>query len=299
MFSACKITLFIMTKKGFSVLENIISNKKHGLIEKVVIGRDGKVINDYSSDIGKLCGENGIKHCFRTENIEVVTEFAFAVSWKWLIKADGFRLIVLHDSLLPGYRGFAPLVSALKNGEKEAGVTAIFAEESYDKGPIILQKRLEITYPSKISELIDRIALLYDEIVMQIIGKIEKGHKITGKKQDEKLASYSLWLDDEDYFINWHHSSEQILRFINAVGEPYRGACSFLKKRSVRILSAEVHSDVKIENRTPGKIIYKEGDLPVVVCGEGLLKITRLTNDRYENLLPLKELRLRFSGKRE
>jgi methionyl-tRNA formyltransferase len=290
------ITLFLMTKKGYSVLENIVLSKNIKLIDKVVIGLDGKVLNDYSSGIREICVKNSIPYEFRSENVQVRTEYAIAVSWKWIIRTGAFRLIVLHDSLLPGYRGFAPLVSALKNGEKEAGVTAIYAEESYDTGEIIDQLKIKIKYPIRISTLIDRVSLLYDKIIIRLIKKIENGEIISGKKQDEKLASYSLWLDESDYIIDWSRTSEEILRFIDAVGDPYKGACSYLKNKRVRILSAEIYPDVKIENRSSGKIIFKDGIYPVVVCGSGLIKLTGITDDKYNDVLPLKELRLRFTS---
>jgi len=290
-----KISLYLMTQKGLSVLNHLIKKGKKHLIDKVIIGRDPNVKKDYSAEIAELCAGSGIKFFFRNQKYKIDTKYRIAVSWKWIIRTEkNTKLIVIHDSLLPKYRGFAPLVSALKNGEKKAGVTAIFARDSYDEGDIIHQLELEIKYPMKIKTLIGMISELYNDMADHLFDRIQKCSNLKGTPQNEKDATYSLWLDDEDYFIDWNGSSEEILRFINATGDPYKGAASFLKGGIVRILTAEKYPDKKIENRVPGKIIFKAGDHPVVVCGKGLLKLTSVTDDKYKSLLPLKELRIRF-----
>ena len=225
---------------------------------------------------------------------KIQTQYAVAVSWKWIIDVKNFKLIVIHDSLLPKYRGFAPLVSCLKNGEKETGVTAIFAEKSYDKGEIIHQLKSNIKYPKKINDLIREISVLYNEMIIFLFDHIEKGIPVPSVRQNESDATYSLWLDDDDYMINWDNSSEEIVRFIDAVSEPYKGAAAFLKDKKVRIISSEIYPDLTIVNRCPGKMIFKDNGFPVVVCGKGLIKLLEIIDEQNKSILPLKELRLRF-----
>ena len=83
-------------------------------------------------------------------------DFSIAVAWKWLIKQKDI-LIVLHDSLLPKYRGYLPLVSQLINGEKEIGVTSFFANDKYDEGDIIYSSKIDIKYPITIEQAINQI----------------------------------------------------------------------------------------------------------------------------------------------
>ena len=73
-----------------------------------------------------------------------------AVSWRWMIKHPKNKLIVFHDSILPKYRGFAPLVNMLINGEKEIGVSAIFGADEYDSE--IISEKTTISYPIKIQK---------------------------------------------------------------------------------------------------------------------------------------------------
>jgi methionyl-tRNA formyltransferase len=196
--------------------------------------------------------------------------------------------------LLPRYRGFAPLVSALINGDKELGVTALYANEKFDRGDIIAQKCIEISYPMRISEAITVISDLYVDIVLDIVSNILRGNSILGTKQDESKATYSLWRDDDDYAIDWGLDSARIERFINATGYPYKGAMSMIKGKLARIIEVEQTDDVIIENRTSGKIIFSDNGFPVVVCGKGLLKIKKMIWEDGTDALPLKKFRSRF-----
>ena len=116
--------------------------------------------------------------------------------------------------------------------------------------------------------------------------------------QDEVLASYSLWRDEYDYFIDWSMSAEEIRRFVDAVGSPYLGATAFLKGEIVRILNVEQVKDVFVENRTNcvGKIIFIRDSCPVIVCGSGLLKITDLRQSNGKSLIGLIQFRSKFEG---
>jgi methionyl-tRNA formyltransferase len=292
-----KISLFLMTKKGYFTLKSIIGDGKAHLVDLVIIGKDANVECDYSDDILQLCSDHNIRYAYRKDSYKIVTKFTLAVSWKWIIEGVE-NLIVIHDSLLPKYRGFAPLVSALKNGDDTVGVTAIFAEKSYDTGDIIHRLKINVDYPVTINEMIDKISELYGEISIWLIGQIGKGGQLPRNKQDEKLATYSLWLDEDDYLIDWKKSSDEILRFINSTGSPYKNASSYIGSKKIRIKCAEIFPDVVIENRTAGKVIFKDGGYPVVVCGKGLLKLTGVADDETgERLLPVKELRIRFTGR--
>ncbi len=291
-----RISLFLMTQKGKEVLDAVIHNGFSFLISKVIIGRDKSLENDFSEDIIFLCKQNNISYFERTDNYIINSDYSVAVSWRWLISENKSILIVLHDSLLPKFRGFAPLVNMLINKEPRIGVTAILASNEYDKGNIIAQSSKKINYPIKISEAVNLISECYVELIILIFNKIKNKEKIHSAKQNEALASYSLWRDEDDYQINWGKSSEDILNFINAVSFPYKGAKSTInKEQTVRILDAEIEKDVIIENRDAGKVIFVKDSMPVVVCGTGLLKLTKIIDDKTKkNILPLYKFRIRF-----
>jgi len=283
-----------MTQKGFCVLESLIQNDFIDLIDKVVIGQDVNLADDFSLKIEQLCKKTEINYFYRTEATIIDSGFAIAISWRWLISLTHTRLIVIHDALLPKYRGFAPLPNQLIKGEKEIGITALFATQEYDKGDIITQEKAAVTYPLKIQNAIEIVSTLYSRAVCKIMYQIRIGQEITGETQDEKAATYSLWRDEDDYKINWMETAENIVRFIDAVGYPYKGATTTIDGEIIKILEAEVFPDVNIEIRQTGKVIFIENGFPVVVCGKGLLKIIKLQSKQGESLLPLKKFRTRF-----
>jgi methionyl-tRNA formyltransferase len=289
-----KVTVFAMTEKGHTVLKSILPNYKNN-VEIVIGSRDTQIQKDFYSEIKSLCEYHSTKFIDKKEFISINTKYALAISWRWMINTDDKVLIVFHDSLLPRYRGFNPLVSALINSEQKIGVTALLATSEYDKGDIITQSLTQIEYPIKIQAAITKILKNYQETCLYVMEKIINNEHFILIPQDEEKATYSLWRDDEDYRINWNHSSIKLKRLIDAVSYPYKGASTILNSNLVRILEAEIVKDVVIENRTPGKVIFVEDDHPIVVCGEGLLKIIEMIDDQTKtSLIPVKNFRIRF-----
>lgn len=291
-----QVTLFLMSQKGLKVLETL-GKEFSDIIDFVVIGRDLNVQNDYYDEICQACNELGIKFYDRKDSFQVESSYAIAISWRWLINLTDSKLIIFHDSLLPKYRGFNPLVTCLINGETTIGVSAIFATQEYDRGDIIYQSASSIYYPQKIENAIDIVANNYVDLARKLLTDIVDGQTLIGEKQDESQASYSLWRDEEDYLIDWTNSAAEISRFIDSVGFPYSGASTFINNKLVRILESEEINDVVIENRTPGKVIFIQDSNPVIVCGKGLLKILSMIDDETgDNLLPLKNFRVRMTN---
>lgn len=284
------INLYLLGLKGFSALKGLEESNLLN-INEVIVGRDNNVKNDYANDIINFCQRRNIK--WKERNCaENNGNFKIAIGWRWLIK-DTKNLIVFHDSILPKYRGFNPLVSALINGDSQIGVTALQAAEDYDTGAIISQETIEISYPVKIQEAIELTSNLYISILNKVIKKI-LSNNLEGEPQDESKATYSLWRDEDDYYIDWNLSSEEIKRSIDALGYPYKGACTNLNGKLVRILDAKCIDDVKIENRTAGKVIFKRGDSFVIVCGSGLLEVDSFYDEEDKLIDLTSKFRLRF-----
>jgi methionyl-tRNA formyltransferase len=281
--------------KGLACLQSIINANKASNIVVVIGSKDDAIQNDYYAEIEMLCSEANIVFVDRKKNNTIQAELAIAISWRWIIQlSNTVPLIVFHDSLLPKYRGFAPLVNCLINGENKVGVTALFASDEYDKGHIILQTAIDVQYPIKIEKAINEIATCYTKLMLQLLAMFQQGQPIKATPQNDAAATYSLWLNDNDYTINWHQSADAIKRFIDSVGYPYNGAVTTLQQQKVTILDAEVFEDVVIENRTPGKVIFIKNNNPIIVCGQGLLKITSMQSIEGQQLLPLKNFRSQF-----
>ncbi len=287
-----KVALYLMTEKGHQVLNSLIDNGYKELITAVVSSRDSNVEEDYFESIKEVSISNKISFYSRSQNQNIKSDFLIAIGWRWLIKDDS-SIITVHDSLLPKYRGFAPVVNALINGEKELGATMLFASENYDQGNIISQKSFSIKYPILVKEAIEMMSDIYIILCLDFFRRVKNDENIKGKTQNHKSATYSLWRDNEDLFIDWHWNADKIERFVNAVGYPYKGAKTRLLNSIVTIDKVEVIEDVHIENRTPGKQIFSFKGTPCVVCGKGIIKIVSAKNDFGEPFL-FKKFRNRF-----
>jgi len=292
-----KILIFSLGLKGYSVVKALTESLAPPAIS-CVIGKDDGVSDDWSAKLASYCVREGIDYTFRENNSYKKEDYdlVLAIGWRWIIRdVPQEKLIIFHDSLLPKYRGFAPLVNALINKEKTTGVTALLGAEGYDRGNILLQKRLDIVYPTNIEREIDKMSIAYADLALELFEQLNCGAiDMCGYPQEESEATYSLWRDDEDYRINWNDDAKNIEHFINCVGYPYMGACAMLNGSIVRVGKAWARGDIKVENRTPGKVIFVESGLPVVVCGTGLLVLGNVQNEIGESILPLKSFRSRF-----
>lgn len=191
-------------------------------------------------------------------------------------------------------RGFNPLVTALINGHRKIGVTAICAVKEYNEGPILCQNSISIQYPIKISTALALIGRCYANIAHTLGGYIVDSNLPSAISQDHDSATYSVWRDEDDYLVDWDKHSSFIKRFIDSVGWPYKGASSYIGNQLVSILDAYEVPDLRIANRETGKILrYKDGN-PVVICGVGLLALTKVVDSSGADVLPLHRFRTRL-----
>jgi methionyl-tRNA formyltransferase len=288
------VKLFLTGKKGLFTLTGIVDQYGASVVSGVVIGRDPKVLNDYSAEIASLCQTNGIRNEVFPAELDVQFEYVMAAGWQRMIReVDEQSLIVFHDSLLPKYRGFAPLVSALLNREPKVGVTALAGSSEYDRGGIFGQEEVVVGYPTTIEAVVDQVSMAYASLASKILALAIQGQMVP-VPQVAEAATYSLWRDEEDYRIDWSLDARDICHFISCVGFPYKGASATVNGRLVRVVRATPLPDVPIENRTPGKVIFmSSGQGPVVVCGLGLLRLDEMQTEEMDSFT-LPRFRSRF-----
>jgi len=288
------------------VLEEIVKCARDciGLVSSY---SDPNVNENYDERIAELCRfyninfmpwtklKNTIKEEIASRDINGIV----AIGWQYLVSRAVFgnlphRLIVFHDSLLPRYRGFAPVVTGMIKGETEFGVSVLYAADNIDDGDIIHQARVDIGSEVYINEAIDQIGQLYRAAAAELCASL-RGGAIAAYPQDHSKATYSIWRNAEDCAIDWSKPAIEIYNLIRAVSHPYPGAFSILGGKLVRIWRCRtVEDDIQFEIRDPGKVWRVESGKPVVVCGCGLLQITDMTDDDGQSLLPLTRLRVRF-----
>ncbi|TDH27808.1 methionyl-tRNA formyltransferase [Segetibacter sp. 3557_3] len=285
-FAVCGFT-------AFAVFRHHVATFGAGTVGLVRVCANDELADDPASEILEWCTIQGIATA-GSENAGGTEYFCFYIGWPVKPPA-GSRNIVLHEGLLPRYRGYAPLVNSLISGEREIGVTALLAAGTNDDGPILQQEKITIDYPLTLDEAIRKIIPLCITIVTSIYTKLSDRKALITSEQDHYLATYCLHLHESDYRINWYKPSEFIKRTIDALGYPYAGVTANVDERQVSIRAARIIGDVVIENRVPGKVIFLQDDCPVVVCSSGLLAITAATfSQSGESLIPVKNLRLFF-----
>lgn len=294
--------MFLATEKGYRVLTTLLEKGYDNHIIAVVSFHEIEMKKDYYDDICDLCEEknimfyewksikDSIEEIIKTNRITS----CIAISWRYLLPLElncnlEDRIIIFHDSILPKYRGFAPLVTAMLNGDSIVGVSVLYATSQADCGEIILQKTMNLSEDMYIEEVIHRMSALYSEAALDLI-ELLISDSIKAQEQDEADATYSIWRDDEDYWIDWNWSSVEIKRHIQALGYPFKGAKTCADNLIIRINGCELVNDMNFAIRTPGKIWSISDNQPIVVCGKGLLKITEAFDEQG---IPYKFNRLR------
>jgi len=265
------------------------------------------VQENYGDKIEAFCRKKGIQfikweelknnflHYLTQHNITGIV----AIGWQYLLPMElnkilPDKIIVFHDGLLPKYRGFCPLATAILKGETEVGVSVIYASERIDEGDIILQNKVVIDNSIYLHEAISMLSKLYCKSAQTLINMIY-AENILAIKQDHSKASYCIWRNPEDNKINWNESAESIYNLIRASGSPYFGAYTKMGNEIVRVWEAVVLDyDLNFEIRQPGKIWKLEEGKPIVVCNPGLIMILSATFDDGRDIFPLNKLRLKL-----
>jgi len=299
-----KILLCVATQKGFEVLKVATEYQNHYSFWVCTFEEKG-VTYSYHTSIQQVAQEAGCALLPLEEYRSALPEFVtqegiqaiLCIGWRFLIPHMVIDLlpkgvVIAHDSLLPKFRGFAPLPTALIAGEKETGVTFLLPGKAVDDGPILWQGRVPIEPQDTIADLIEKVIPLYTQGTRLFL----ENRFPPPIPQDDSLATYSIWRDDIDYYIDWTLDAETIERTVRALGNPYLGARTLLNEQTIIIRKATVLPDIPFAIRQPGKVwsIDSHGR-PIVVCGRGLLRIDAADSEG-ENVLPFKNLRVRLKN---
>ena len=198
-------------------------------------------------------------------------DLVIAISFGNLIKSDAladpkYGWLNLHFSLLPKYRGAAPVQWALLNGETETGVTVFKLDEGMDTGPIYAQRRLDLVGNERCGSLLERLSQIGVEALLETLDLIEAGVAPT---QQRGSSSRAPKISKSDARINWNESAQQIDRLIRAM-DPEPGAWAEFRNSRIRFGKVEVSADSGL----PGSIIH--GEHLAIATGSGSLLVHEL-----------------------
>jgi len=187
-----------------------------------------------------------------------------------MLDAPPFGCVNVHASLLPSYRGAAPINWAIAKGEKKTGVTIMQIDEEMDTGDILVQKDVRIGDEETAWELSKRLSLEGAQLLLETIDSIAKD-EISPVKQDPAAATYAPLLSREDGRVDWSRDAEEIKNLVRAM-TPWPCAHTTLGGKNLKILRALSGPG---EGR-PGEIVSLGGESLDVATGNGILQILSL-----------------------
>lgn len=175
--------------------------------------------------------------------------------------------INVHSSLLPKYRGAAPVSWALLNGETKTGVTTFWLTEKMDRGDVILQKEVQILKDDNKGSLEEKLSHTGAELLKETVIKIHDGSALR-IPQDERQATYTKKINKNDGLIDWKQTAENIHNKIRAMN-PWPGAYTFIEGVRVEIWESEVSSENGKENA--GTVVLMDERGIGISTGQGIL----------------------------
>lgn len=217
-----------------------------------------------------------LEHFIRNVNPDLllITDYRYLLPTSILNLAP-LGVINLHPSLLPKYRGRAPINWAILNGETNLGLTAHFVDNGMDTGDIIEQVRFELKEEQNVGDALQILYPLYYQLTKRVLKYFRSGN-VPRKSQDHSQATYFPRRRPEDGRICWNQSSDTIRNLVRAVSFPYPGAFTTLSNNKLIVWKAQPSHLTNSNKHLPGTVIHAGPEGIHVQCGKGILLLTQI-----------------------
>jgi len=192
----------------------------------------------------------------------------------WMIELPRLGCINLHASLLPRYRGAAPIPWAIIRGERLTGVTTMMIDAGLDTGDILLQRETEIRDDDTTETLSQRLSIWGADLMVETLHGLEK-RTIHPRPQDAHAATLAPILKKEDGLINWSQTAEEIARRVRGL-RPWPGAFTTFRDAHLSLWLAKAAPGPAPSNLAVGTMMAADGKLLVVCGGHTMLEVTEL-----------------------
>lgn len=200
---------------------------------------------------------------------------------KEILQLPKHGCINIHASLLPRYRGAAPIHRAVMNGESETGITTMLMDEGLDTGDILLKASITISDQDNVGSVHDRLASMGADLLLKTLALLSEG-RLLRQSQDGNKATYASMLTREDEEIKWDNPSRQIFNHVRGM-DPWPGARTDWDRRVLKIWRVELPEqttpvaieDTPVKKGVPGQVLgiaknggllVQTGDKPVVIA---------------------------------
>jgi methionyl-tRNA formyltransferase len=205
-------------------------------------------------------------------DIFVVAAFGQILS-KEILYMPRLGSVNIHASLLPKYRGAAPINWCIIDGEKQTGVTIMQMDEGIDTGDILTVKTVDIDKKETAESLFEKLTKAGASLIVETLPKLERG-EIIPIKQDESLASHTRMMNKSLGRIDWNKSAVSIERLVRGLNL-WPSAYTSFNGKTLKLWSCDVVDNESGEGN-PGTIVNVTKDYFDVLCGEGALRIMEL-----------------------
>ncbi len=205
-------------------------------------------------------------------DVIVVAAFGQIIS-KEILEMPKYGCINVHASLLPAYRGAAPIQWAVINGDKESGVTIMQMDEGIDTGDMIEKVVVPIDKDETGGSLFEKLSQAGAELCVKVLTDLEDGKAVREKQPEESTTPYAKMIDKKMGAIDWEKPAKEIEQLIRGLN-PWPSAYTKLQGKTLKIWKAEVLEQDSKE--APGQIAEVTKDSIAVQTGQGLLKVLEL-----------------------
>ncbi len=220
---------------------------------------------------------------------------------KELLDIPKYGSINVHGSLLPKYRGAAPIQWAVLNGDEETGITTMFMDEGMDTGDMILKEKVKIGDDETTGELWNRLSDIGAKLLVETVSKIEDISKTIESKTEEEIKqevkkkigaekqgeNFTLapMLDKEMSKINWNDSARKIKNLVRGLN-PIMGTYTFLNGKKIKIWKVQMHNNIpEAESKQNGEIIISDKKKGLFVkTSQGVIEILELQGESSKKM---------------
>lgn len=284
-----KINVCFMGTPEFSLETLDVLNKDENIdIKLVVTGEDKKRSRNkfLPTVIKKYAIENGLDYLtpksvnteefveeLKNRNIDFIVVVAFGqLIGKKILDAYEDKIINLHPSILPEYRGASPIQSALLNGDEKTAVTTMLIEKGMDSGDILIQEEVEISEEDNFDSLSERLSKIGSQTIKNTLLNFDELYK-NRRKQDDDKATFTKKITKEMGNISWEDDKEKTFNKIRALVDFPRAQFVY-KENPIKVLEAK---KVEINNSKPG-FVYKanKNDGLIIGCKNGGIELLKL-----------------------
>ena len=278
-------SLDILVKNGYEVVGVVTMPDKWG-------GRGGKQLIE--SPIKKYALEHGLRLlqpeklrnpdfqaelCSLNADLQIVVAFRMLPETVWAMPRLG--TMNLHGSLLPKYRGAAPINWAIINGEKETGVTTFFLQHQIDTGDLLFTDTLAIGEDDTVGEVHDKMMLLGANLVLKSVQTIEKGN-YQPQPQAEMEATHAPKIFTETCEINFNQSTENVHNFVRGLS-PYPTAWTHFKGQKVKIYRTQ--KEIITPEHPIGEWVNEGKNCLKIACVDGYVHLLELQLEAKKRML--------------